>query len=124
MALGPRSEMKLTIDLYPIYYPGGRTLSLRFGGIRNIETVTKFASKMTTGSAEDTEFAWRVEGFDFDTKCPSTTDDFHLLRTLNRYNSTVGFTNNTLDVFDPFRNDFRSRYTTNFMRTAWKSTSG
>lgn len=40
--IGPRRELSLTIDLNPVVVSGGGTLSVRFGGIRNLEVVDEF----------------------------------------------------------------------------------
>ena len=75
--IGPRQEMTISIDLYPIYYPGDRKVKLRFGGIVNFDTVSRFAEKMRSELEEDKESAWRIDGFQYDTKVPSSSDNLY-----------------------------------------------
>jgi len=73
----PGGEMTLSVKLYPIYYPGDRKTTLCLGGILNFEKVSKFAEKMLSGLKEDREFAWRIDGFAYDTKKPSSSGNLY-----------------------------------------------
>jgi hypothetical protein len=75
--IGPRKEMNISVDLYSIYYPGDRKVKLRFGGILNFETVSCFAEKLRSGLEEDREFSWRIDGFQYDTKEPSSSNNLY-----------------------------------------------
>ncbi|MGE5610353.1 MAG: hypothetical protein ACM359_13955 [Bacillota bacterium] len=45
-SVGPLEEITLTIDLNPGWVSGGGTVSVRFGGVQNLEAVRAFLSQL------------------------------------------------------------------------------
>ncbi|RME44853.1 MAG: hypothetical protein D6795_17335, partial [Deltaproteobacteria bacterium] len=46
VSTGPRREVVFTIDLYPIFYPTRPRIRLRFGGIKNFDTVKRYVDEI------------------------------------------------------------------------------
>jgi hypothetical protein len=46
VSTGPRREVSVTIDLYPIFYANKPRVQLRFGGIENFDAVQRYIDKL------------------------------------------------------------------------------
>jgi hypothetical protein len=68
--VGPRREITLKISLYPIFYSGGPTVSVHFGGITNFDTVQAYFRKFEKPTPE-IGFD-RIDTLNYDTKYKST----------------------------------------------------
>ena len=73
VSTGPRREVSVTIDLYPIFYPNKPRVRLRFGGIENFEAVQRYVDKIRQ-EADDDYIGCRIDAFHYDTKKESKVD--------------------------------------------------
>ena len=69
--VGPRREVVLRIDMYPILYPERPTVELRFGGIFNFDTTSRFFRSILEESDDD-YCGCRIDLLQYDTKKSST----------------------------------------------------
>ena len=75
VSTGPRREVSVTIDLYPIFYPNKPRVRLRFGGIENFEAVQRYVDKIRQ-EADDEYIGCRIDAFHYDTKKESKFRDY------------------------------------------------
>ena len=73
---GPRREVSVTIDLYPIFYPDKQRIQLRFGGIDNFNTVQLYIDKIRQEADDDDYIGCRIDAFHYDTKKESKSGDY------------------------------------------------
>jgi len=76
VSTGPRREVALTIDMYPIVYPNKPRIQLRFGGIVNYEAVQQYMEKLQSERSDDDYLGCRIGGFQYDTKQESNAGDY------------------------------------------------
>lgn len=73
---GPRHEVSVTIDLYPIFYPNKPRIQLRFGGIENFATVQRYVESIRQEADDDEYNGCRIDAFHYDTKKESKAGDY------------------------------------------------
>lgn len=83
--IGPRREVTLTIDLYPIDYPEKPTVRVRFGGIFDFEKVEAFFSNLY--EAEQNGYLDRIDALDYVPEKRSRDGDLHLFVRFDRAGS-------------------------------------
>lgn len=75
VSTGPRREVSVTIDLYPVFYANKPRVQLRFGGIENFDTVHRYVNKLRQESNDD-YIGCRIDAFHYDTKKESKSQDY------------------------------------------------
>lgn len=65
---GPRREVSVAIDLYPIFYPDKQRIQLRFGGIENFDTVRRYVDAIRQKADDRDYIGCRIDAFHYDTK--------------------------------------------------------
>ncbi len=86
LSCGPRREATFVFDLYPIFYPDKRTISLRFGGILNNDSVAKYVANVTADAADDPDaYLARCDDIQLDAKKPSKDGDIYVFLELDHF---------------------------------------